>query len=911
MADIHFTDINPADIQPSISEEQPMSPTLDPRRRSWSPNDKTSDALFGGPSPEDPNRSAISSPTYLDSPTAKYSGAGFVAGEEEDVSDEGEDWEEINITVPEVPKSPTKTTEYPFPPKGTVTQKVLNIEGVTTGESNEDDDKVNQDKGLDPDGEETLMIPAESPGQFLIHGASTGESTEDDVVEATSVEQGMEASGQSENQEAMGSSDEESELMQEEAGACARDSDGEDDGRKTPINYPLFLPVASADGRYPFFRDVDAQSVTSSVAVTVDDLDDYIEKAHLEDYEEGELDEGSATPPVLEEQQTAEAGRILLSPEEKDVFFTPDEGIPPVLEVLPEEQDKASGMEEDVDVTSDKQHESEEPSQQQVESSEMEVVESEDVSTAQELSLDMSQTELNTNNNSSNENSPRGEPIASSSPSTKDLLPQPTIKETLSSLEKRHLSLHSTPDSPESDGYKTVSDTAETPSPGSYDKDYPKGSVRSRARCYETQFSSEADDSSILEKSKSKSPRLHQPQTSTESEELPKSDSKLVSVEDAPEKESIPVVGSVQRQKKDIEKRLKSESDSESSPPSVRSSKLLEDSSIARAVSKADSSPPPVFEIDRPFGALSSSPEESSKNSQSQPKVSSEDDDTSKGQDKSELSPPPSDGAGKTFASPSLQSLEKGIVKKITQQLLSSDTATLAKDIKTLEPQVETSSAKSTSTDLSVTQKDDENQGKSQPVRSKEVPNKNRESTKKQEIVEPTNEMSSNTSEKLETELASDGAQAAEGDETTYSRFGDEKIPLAPGLVKRHTKDYEQRSVVEKLKEEVEMMEKTTSASSTDAPLVEASGTTGEEDEIITEKEEAEEETGAAPVYPDEGSSWRVGDVRRHKKVFEEMKGADEEGKILDNFTCCLFSFFPRTHHLYNYNTYFILTKLL
>ena len=31
-------------------------------------------------------------------------------------------------------------------------------------------------------------------------------------------------------------------------------------------------------------------------------------------------------------------------------------------------------------------------------------------------------------------------------------------------------------------------------------------------------------------------------------------------------------------------------------------------------------------------------------------------------------------------------------------------------------------------------------------------------------------------------------------------------------------------------------------------------------------------------AYPDEGSSWRVGDVRRHKKVFEDMKG--EHGKI-------------------------------
>ena len=46
--------------------------------------------------------------------------------------------------------------------------------------------------------------------------------------------------------------------------------------------------------------------------------------------------------------------------------------------------------------------------------------------------------------------------------------------------------------------------------------------------------------------------------------------------------------------------------------------------------------------------------------------------------------------------------------------------------------------------------------------------------------------------------------------------------------------------------------------------------------EVQPDKPKASEAVKVA--YPDEGSSWRVGDVRRHKKVFEDMKG--ENGKI-------------------------------
>ncbi|XP_072034982.1 LOW QUALITY PROTEIN: uncharacterized protein [Amphiura filiformis] len=883
MTDIHFTDLNPADLQPSISEEQPMSPTLDPRRRSWSPNDNTAEALFGT-SPEDPSRSAISSPIYLDSPTAHYAGADFEVGEE-DSDDEDEDWQEIKIVVPEVPTSPTKMAASQFPPKGSVTQRILSIEGVTTSESNEEGIKDGDDETLHMEAEETVMIPAEDPGKFLIEGAITGESTEDDIADVTTDEpaQEMSASGQLADQEFVDPSDEKEPEVEGATAAFERITDANEDGRKTPVNYPLFLPLAPIDGRYMFPADVDVESVTSSVAVTVDDNDDYIEMANLEDDDEvGEDDSGNATPPAPEQ---AEADRVLLSPEEMDVFFTPDEGVPPVLEVQStlQEQEEASGTEECKDVTCEKQLAEDLPSKMDggdvEEKDDGEINESQ---ASQEMSLDMSQSELNTNNNSSNENSPRREPVASSSPSTKDLLIQSTIKATLSPLEKRNLSILSTPDSPESDGYRTASsDTAETPSPSSYDKDYPKGSVRSRARCYETHNLAVMQMTSPAQKNPNPSHNLTKPK-SGESEDLSKSESKLTqdSLDDTPEKQSIPFkeAGSVQKQKKDIEKRLKSESESESSPPMIRSSKVSQDCSEAKVFSKAESSPPPISETEKPF-VIPSSQSLGTKGmvSSTQPKIS-EDNDTSKVQSNVESSPFPSDSSGIHFASPSLQALEKGIVKKLTQQLLSSDTTMTKETLETA--QVVTSLASISSSgnnDLQVTPNSDKNQGKSQPVERKDTPDNDRENREKSETLkEETNETSANTSKELEPELASGGVELENTeDEASYSRFGDEKIPLEPGLVKRHTKDYEERSSVEKLKEEVEMMEKTTCPTSVESKAItssEMSGASGGEEEEVQEEEE---EVSAAAAYPDEGSSWRVGDVRRHKKVFEDMKGAD------------------------------------
>ena len=772
-ADINFGDINPAELQPSISEESGSMSGVDPRRRSWSPNDNTADELLGDSSTEasQASKSAISSPMYLDSPTAHYAEGGFDA-EGSDLESDDEEWQEIKFVVPEVPMSPKRTADQ-FPPKGTVSQKILNIEGVTTGESNEEGVKGGQDQELQK-AVEVEMIPGEAPGMFVIEGAITSETTEDDLAtESTKELEKVEdaknmAAGQEESATIVQDEDDEKRAEPGTTSALDRTRDSSDEGRKTPINVPLFLPLA--EGGFTFAREADLESITSSIAVNIDDDDDYIKKAHLEDdVVEEDVEDLDVTPEVLPDDVEDVCDR-LLSPEEKEAFFTPDESVPPA--VL---QDSSKSMEVE---------ESKEGATSEGQSTEDVVPQSsqETVSMSEELHLDFedsSPMELNTNNNSSTENSPREAVIPSN-------IAKDSVKTSLSPAERRNVSRLSGSDSlesPESDGYKTASsDTADTPiaSPMTYAKDYPKGSVKSRALCYETQISgdSDAEQSSSLDK--------------------PKSESPLTAVQDssvaAPESQSIPLTaGAVLRQRRGIEERLKSESESEGSPPSTRSSKFFDDSDKSdesKVESKTEFSPPPPLE--------------------------------------------PLHTKDKLFASPSLQALEKGIVKKLTKQLLSSETTSTKDDKEITTAETETSpSASSTNSTKSV----DKNQDKTQSCVSKTLPDNDRDSGIKPNTtsLDKAPPLTCETSPLIKTspivaetppELVSDegsvqpGATEEEKD-VTYSRFGDEKIPLEPGLVKRHTKDYEQ---MEKLKEEVEMMEKTSSPESVTTPTMEKTG---------------------------------------------------------------------------------------
>ncbi|XP_022089640.1 protein phosphatase Slingshot homolog 2-like isoform X2 [Acanthaster planci] len=369
----------------------------------------------------------------------------------------------------------------------------------------------------------------------------------------------------------------------------------------------------------------------------------------------------------------------------------------------------------------------------------------------------------------------------------------------------------------------------------------------------------------------------------------------------------IPVnSGTVQKQKQDIEERLRAESAEKGSPPLTRSEKFSQETATSPTVDSTT-----CESLDTPAS--------------NQPKLAEPQDCGKPETVDCDLSSPKSPAISllqesPTNASPTLQALEKGRVKKITEQLLSQKTP-----VTEAEEDEEALSLAEKRRSLTF---ESGSPPQDSPTKLTLSPSKSSPDTRSTEVIETTGLAPKGSTSPDDQSVKDSGSQESlSTEESVHSgsplkeafikTFFGEEIPLEPGTVKRQTIDFEQLSSqsrteeLETKKEAVikkdtfetppEMPEKTKAeemvviirdSSSNGKRKFEEVGSqnkharvdqkeqstkdeaVGMEPELKME-EENQKEAEINSAYPEEGiSSWKVGDVRKHTKQFEGLSSS-------------------------------------
>ncbi|XP_038058782.1 protein phosphatase Slingshot homolog 2-like, partial [Patiria miniata] len=365
--------------------------------------------------------------------------------------------------------------------------------------------------------------------------------------------------------------------------------------------------------------------------------------------------------------------------------------------------------------------------------------------------------------------------------------------------------------------------------------------------------------------------------------------------------------GTVQKQKQDIEERLKAKAAEKGSPPLTRSGKVSPDTTT---LPTSDST---TCEIDDP-------------DTTHQPKLAESQDCEKPEIDACNISSPQPPAVSllqesTTTASPTLQALEKGRVKKITEQLLSQKSPVNdSEDDEELLSLAE--KRKSQSIEIGSPPSDSPTKQLLQPSKSSSV------TSRCSLVVETTGAISQSpapqedksvkdttSQECMASQEPTSGSPSKEAFIKTY--FG-EDIPLEPGTVKRQTIDFEQLSshgqqeesepkkeAASKKEVEETAPEVTDAAQEEMVVIIRDSTTNGKRkfeevgsqnkharvdqkeqptkdtaEELETEtkmEEETQEEMKINSAYAQEGiSSWKVGDVRKHTQQFEGWSSSTE-----------------------------------
>ena len=340
--------------------------------------------------------------------------------------------------------------------------------------------------------------------------------------------------------------------------------------------------------------------------------------------------------------------------------------------------------------------------------------------------------------------------------------------------------------------------------------------------------------------------------------------------------------GTVQKQKQDIEERLKAKAAEKGSPPLTRSGKASPEPTLPTKDSTTTDGGDPV--------------------NTDQPKLAESQDSVKPETDASKLSSPlPAASCllqEMSTASPTLQALEIGRIKKITEQLLSQKSPT--KDLDESEKQ-SPSADKRKSWNFECGSPPPDYQTKF-VLLQKSSPIASRRSL----VLEATEAMiqsSDAARDNIKVDEGASQAQPMSSEESTSDEsprkepfirtFFGEEISLEPGIVKRQADGFEQLSSQEQLElitKEADLkkvQQENSLLDEGDMVVIIREKRKSAEDKIQNKhfkveqsgdvaETEVEEESGndkgiVNSAYPEEGSSWKVGDVRRHTQQFEGM----------------------------------------
>ncbi|XP_071790997.1 uncharacterized protein [Asterias amurensis] len=372
--------------------------------------------------------------------------------------------------------------------------------------------------------------------------------------------------------------------------------------------------------------------------------------------------------------------------------------------------------------------------------------------------------------------------------------------------------------------------------------------------------------------------------------------------ESAVMEEEVPVSsGTVQKQKQDIEDRLKAKAAEKGSPPLTRSGKVSPDTITQSIKESTTSERSELVLIDQPKLAESQ--------------------DLLKPNTATIKTPLPSASCllqEMPAASPTLQALEIGRIKKITEQLLSQKSPT--KDLEDMGEKQSPLADKRRSWNFECSSPPPDQQTKFQLQKSSPVSSRHSmvlETKEELGLCSPSSKVVDGASQ---AQSLSDDSDESPRKEPFLRTFFGEDIPLEPGIVKRQADGFEQLSTQEQLEESDQKKEaeirkipqEDTLPDEKEMVVIirESSGKNikrkfeddpsqnkhirveqSEEDvdkdaEGSEERMKTEEMVGDSEVvdsaYPEEGSTWKVGDVKRHTQQFEDLSVANDDSDPID-----------------------------